>query len=76
MRKLTRDVGESMKRAINLLFRIVVSLAIFIAVMFFVAWLLGDIIFFSLFVGIPAGLISALIAFVVLTWYYGKSKNW
>jgi hypothetical protein len=76
MRKLTRDVGESMKRAINLLFRIVVSLAIFIAVMFFVAWLLEDIIFFSLFIGIPAGLISALIAFVVLTWYYGKSKNW
>jgi hypothetical protein len=75
MRKLTRDVGESMKRAINLLFRIVVSLAIFIAVMFFVAWLLEDIIFFSLFIGIPAGLISALIAFVVLTWYYGKSKN-
>ena len=62
-----------MNRAINLIFRIVVSLAIFIAVMFFVAWLLEDIIYFSLFIGIPAGFISALIAFVVLTWYYGKS---
>ncbi|MBN1455292.1 MAG: hypothetical protein JW945_03445 [Methanomicrobia archaeon] len=64
-----------MKRAINLILRIVVCLALFIAVMFFVAWLLEDIIYFSLFIGIPAGLISALVAFVVLTWYYGNSKN-
>ena len=61
-----------MKQARNVILRIVVSLAIFIAVMFFVAWLLEDIIYFSLFVGIPAGLISALIAFVVLTWYNAK----
>jgi uncharacterized membrane protein (DUF485 family) len=64
-----------MKRAINLILRIVVSLAIFIVVMFFVAWLLEDVIYFSLFIGIPAGLLSALIAFVVLTLYQGKSKN-
>ncbi|MGC9443965.1 MAG: hypothetical protein ACP5E9_03400 [Candidatus Methanospirareceae archaeon] len=62
-----------MNRAINLILRIVVSLAIFIAVMFFVAWLLEDIIYFSLFIGIPAGLFSALIAFVVLTLYHGKA---
>ena len=59
----------------NLIVRILVALAIFIAVMFFVAWLLEDVIYFSLFVGIPAGLISALIAFMVLTLYHGKSKN-
>ncbi|HDS44647.1 MAG TPA: hypothetical protein ENN68_00865 [Methanomicrobia archaeon] len=62
-----------MNRAIDLILRIVVSLAIFIVVMFFVAWLLEDVIYFSLFIGIPAGLISALIAFVVLTRYRGKS---
>ena len=64
-----------MKQASNVILRIVVCLAIFIAVMFFVAWLLEDVIYFSLFVGIPAGLISALIAFVVLTRYQGKSQN-
>ena len=64
-----------MERAINLILRIVVSLAIFIVVMFFVAWLLEDIIYFSLFIGIPSGLIAALLAFVLLTLYYGKSQH-
>jgi MFS superfamily sulfate permease-like transporter len=40
---------------------------ILVGVIFFVAWLLEDIIFFSLFIGIPAGIISAIIAFVFLT---------
>jgi len=38
-----------MKQASNVILRIVVCLAIFIAVMFFVAWLLEDVIYFSLF---------------------------
>jgi len=40
---------------LNLVLRLVISLVIFVAVMFFVAWLLEDVIFFSLFIGIPAG---------------------
>jgi hypothetical protein len=35
--------------------------------MFFVAWLLEDVIYFSLFIGIPAGIISAAVAFAVLS---------
>ncbi len=64
-----------MKRARHLILRIGVSVAIFIAVMFFVAWVLEDIIYFSLFIGIPAGLISAVIAFVLLTWYHANPQN-
>jgi len=57
---------------LNITVRIVISLLIFIVVMFFVAWLLEDVIYFSLFIGIPAGIISAAIAFVVLTRYHAR----
>ncbi|HUV02976.1 MAG TPA: hypothetical protein VMW67_06005 [Desulfobacteria bacterium] len=55
--------------------RILISIAIFIAVMFAVAWLLEDVIYFSLFIGIPAGIISAAVAFVILTWYQNRSGS-
>jgi hypothetical protein len=42
----------------------------FVAVTLLVAWLLEDVIFFSLFVGIPAGLVSAVIVVLglVMSW--------
>ena len=52
--------------------RIALSLLIFIVVTVFVAWLLEDVIFFSLFVGIPAGVISAAVAFAVLSWRHAR----
>jgi hypothetical protein len=58
-----------MRTILNLAFRILICLVIFIAVTFFVAWLLEDVIYFSLFIGIPAGIISAIAAFVLLTLY-------
>ena len=54
--------------------RILISIAIFIIVMFAVAWILEDIIYFSLFIGIPAGIISAAVVFVILTWYQNKKR--
>lgn len=39
------------------------SAVVFVAVMFLVAWLLEDAVYFSLFVGIPAGLIAGALAF-------------
>jgi hypothetical protein len=54
---------------LNLVLRLAISLLIFVAVMFFVAWLLEDVIYFSLFIGIPAGSISAIAAFVLLLLY-------
>jgi len=62
------------RNILNIAIRILVSIAIFIVVMFAVAWLLEDVIYFSLFVGIPAGIISAAVAFVVLTWYQTKKR--
>ncbi|MBN1762348.1 MAG: hypothetical protein JW878_04630 [Methanomicrobia archaeon] len=59
----------------NIALRVVIAIAIFIIVMLAVAWLLEDIIYFSLFVGIPAGIISAAVAFVVLTWYRTHKKR-
>ena len=60
---------------LSIVVRILVSIAIFIIVMFAVAWLLEDIIYFSLFIGIPAGIISAAVAFVVLTRYQTNKKR-
>ncbi len=60
------------KNRLNLAFRILTCIAIFIVVTFFVAWLLEDIIFFSLFIGIPVGIISAVIAFAIMTRYQTK----
>jgi hypothetical protein len=54
---------------LNLVLRLAISLVIFVVVMFFVAWLLEDVIYFSLFIGIPAGMISAILAFMLLTLY-------
>jgi hypothetical protein len=54
---------------LNLVLRLAISLVIFVVVMFFVAWLLEDVIYFSLFIGIPAGSISAIAAFVLLSLY-------
>jgi hypothetical protein len=34
-------------------------------VTFFIAWLLEDIIYFSLFVGIPVGIFSAIMVFLI-----------
>jgi len=42
------------------------SLFILVLVTFFVAWLLEDIIYFSLFIGIPCGIIVALVLFAVV----------
>lgn len=61
-----------MSTILTIAFRIAISLVVFISVMFFVAWLLEDIIYFSLFIGIPAGIISALVVFVVLTLHKAK----
>jgi hypothetical protein len=61
-------------KLLNVALRILISIAIFIVVMFAVAWLLEDVIYFSLFVGIPAGIISAAVAFVILTWYQNKKR--
>ncbi|RZN38416.1 MAG: hypothetical protein EFT35_04755 [Methanophagales archaeon ANME-1-THS] len=49
--------------------RILLSIFTFIGVTFFVAWLLEEIIYFSLFVGIPVGIVSSIIVFVILTRY-------
>ena len=57
---------------LNIVLRLVIVILIFIIVMFAVAWILEDVIYFSLFIGIPAGIISAAVAFVVLTWYQKK----
>ena len=42
-----------------------VASAVLLTVTLLVAWLLEDIIYFSLFVAIPAGILSALSAFVI-----------
>jgi hypothetical protein len=63
-------IGYSIKmpqKILTIAIRILISIAIFIIVMFAAAWLLEDIIYFSLFIGIPAGIISAAVAFVILT---------
>jgi hypothetical protein len=54
---------------LNLVLRLAISLLIFVVVMFFVAWLLEDVIYSSLFIGIPAGIISAIAAFMLLSLY-------
>jgi hypothetical protein len=54
---------------LNFALRIMLSIFTFIGVTFFVAWLFEDIIYFSLFVGIPVGIISSIIVFVILTLY-------
>lgn len=56
----------------NLVLRLAISLLIFVLVMFFVAWLLENVIIFSLFIGIPAGVISAIVAFTLLTMQHAK----
>lgn len=61
-----------MNTLFNVTLRILISLLIFIVVMFFVAWLLEEVIYFSLFIGIPAGIISAAVAFVVLSWRHAR----
>jgi hypothetical protein len=63
------------RNILNIAIRILISILIFIVVMFSVAWLLEDIIYFSLFIGIPAGIISAAVAFVVLTGYQNRSGS-
>jgi len=63
------------KNPFNLPVRIMIAILIFIVVMFAVAWLLEDVIYFSLFIGIPAGIISAAVAFVVLTGYQNRSGS-
>lgn len=42
----------------------VASVVLFAAILL-VAWLLEDIIYFSLFIAIPAGIVSAILAFVM-----------
>ncbi|MBK5190470.1 MAG: hypothetical protein JJE19_03120 [Methanosarcinales archaeon] len=61
-----------MRELLNLAFRILTCIAIFIGVTFFVAWLLESRIFFSLFIGIPVGVIGALAAFAIMTRYHAK----
>jgi len=62
------------KNLLNLILRILTCIAIFIVVTFFVAWLLESRFFFSLFIGIPVGIISAVVAFVTLTRYQTKKS--
>ena len=44
----------------------VIAIITFVVVMLFVTWLLEDVIFFSLFVGIPAGILAAVAVWVFL----------
>ncbi|MEA2075600.1 MAG: hypothetical protein U9O85_07710 [Euryarchaeota archaeon] len=60
---------------LNIALRIVISILTFIIVTFFVAGLLEDVIYFSLFIGIPAGIISAIIAFAIMTWCQAKNRK-
>lgn len=53
---------------------VVESAVAFVAVTLLVAWLLEDIIYFSLFVGIPAGLIAGATVFAIQV-ARSKSKN-
>jgi len=46
---------------LNVLISSGLSLLVLVSVTFFVAWLLEDIIYFSLFIGIPCGIIAALV---------------
>lgn len=62
------------KNLSNLIFRILVSVLTFIVVTFTVAWILEDIIYFSLFIGIPVGIISAIAAFAILSLYNSKTR--
>ncbi len=62
------------RNVLNVILRIVFSLLIFIGVMLFVTWLLEDIIYFSLFIGIPVGVISAMVAFMIMTRYQTKKS--
>jgi hypothetical protein len=61
-----------LRKILNITVRLLISLLTFIGVMFFVAWLLEDVIYFSLFIGTPAGIISAVVAFVVLSWHHAR----
>ena len=63
------------KNRLSLAFRIMTCIAIFIGVTFFVTWLLEDIIYFSLFIGIPVGVISAMVAFMIMTRYQTKNRK-
>jgi len=66
-------MGNNMKNPLlNLAFRILISILTFIVLTFFVTWLLESQIFFSLFIGIPVGIISAMVAFVIMTRYQAK----
>lgn len=60
------------KNFLNRTFRILTCIAIFIGVTSFVAWLLESRIYFSLFIGIPVGISSAMVAFVIMTRYQAK----
>jgi hypothetical protein len=46
-------------------------LLVLVLVTFFVAWLLEDILYYSLFSGIPCGIIAALVVFIS-DFYYVK----
>ena len=57
----------------NMFFNAVISgglsLVALVSVTFFVAWLLEDSIYFSLFIGIPCGIVAALVVFGVVVHY-------
>jgi len=53
---------------------VILAAIIFVFVTFLVAWLTEDIIYFSLFISIPAGIISSII-FIIL-WNYITNNKW
>ena len=59
-------------RAMHLALMAVGSVVTFVFVTLLVTWLLEDVIYFSIFVGIPAGIIAAAAVAVTLAVLYGR----
>jgi preprotein translocase subunit SecF len=53
---------------------VLLALATLVGVTLLVAWLLEDVIFFSLFVGIPAGVLSAAAVAAACVVLFGRSR--
>ncbi len=62
------EIGSN-NRILAMVLSAALSVVVLVTVTLFVAWLFEDIIYFSLFIGIPCGLFAALIVFVVVFHY-------
>ena len=60
-------------KAIQAVITVVLASVTFVGVTFLVAWLLEAVIYFSLFVGIPAGILSAFVVAVVCVFVFGRA---